>query len=249
MTVNTGEVRGGWWIAGIAVRAVLLAVLLWGVLTVTLSLAPSARTLAEFRFALAAGRVSTVVYQEGGGTVEAAEGGGRRGTATREVSALKWSEGPLIWHRVTPPVLDGSRFYTVERLWKEASALPPGTIVGEPAGGDEGRLYPDWPFRKYGQGEIRWIGAAWVLSLLIMLGSRPRLGNRWAWLWMFMLGKVGAILFLLLEPRPLWRGRESRLEPREPIGGGRGFLVAILLSLSASVVVSVLASGFGALLG
>lgn len=204
MTVGTGEVRGGWWIAGVAARVVLLGALLWGALTVTLSLAPSARTLAEFRSALAAGRVSTVVYQEGGGTVEAAEGGGRQGTATREVGALKWSEGPLIWHGITPPVLDGSRLYTVERLWEEASALPPGMIVREPLGADGRRFFPDWPFRKYGQGEFRWIGMAWVLTFLIMIGSRPRLGNRWAWLWMFTLGKVGAILFLLLEPRPLW---------------------------------------------
>ncbi|MEU8202089.1 hypothetical protein [Streptosporangium sp. NPDC049046] len=55
---------------------------------------------------------------------------------------------------------------------------------------------------------------------------------------------MGALLFLLLEPRPLWFAAGRRLAPRERLGGGRGFLLAIgvgLLSLG-------LVSAFGCLL-
>ncbi len=76
-----------------------------------------------------------------------------------------------------------------------------------------------------------WLTGGWILALLIMLGSTPRLGNRWAWLWLLTVGQVGALLFLLLEPRPLWFAAGRRPAPRGRLSGGWGFLAAIGLGL------------------
>jgi hypothetical protein len=72
-----------------------------------------------------------------------------------------------------------------------------------------------------------------------MLGTgRHRYANRWAWFWLFTVGQVGAVLYLILEPRPIWRPA-SRTAPtgRSPMGGGSGFLLSILLSITAFIVV------------
>ncbi|MFG1827745.1 hypothetical protein ACGFIJ_35160 [Microbispora bryophytorum] len=73
-----------------------------------------------------------------------------------------------------------------------------------------------------------------------MIGTdRPRLGNRWAWFWLFTVGEVGAMLFLLLEPRPLWRGLEPQNPVRNRMGGGGGCVLALCLSLVIPVLVAV----------
>ncbi|MEU0520627.1 hypothetical protein [Streptosporangium sp. NPDC006007] len=231
MTAAVGEVRKGWWIAGTVIRIVLLLMLLWGALAIALSLTPSPRTMDEFHAAVSAGRVSAVVYKEDSGNV----------------SSLKWSEGPLIWHGIdTLPVCENGRAYTVERFRNETRATVPRVTLEEPQGGGRGGILPGWPFRTPAQSDVRWVALAWALTFLIMLGSTPRLGNRWAWFWMFTLGQIGAILFLLLEPRPLWY-RHGRLpKPRERLSGGMGCLTSVALSfaaMAAAVAVGELAGG------
>jgi hypothetical protein len=54
---------------------------------------------------------------------------------------------------------------------------------------------------------------------------------------------VGALLYLWVEPRPLWPRRRSAPNPDSRIGGVAGFCLALLLSL----LVSLLGLGFHAL--
>lgn len=234
MTVAVGEVRKGWWIAGTVIRIVLLLMLLWGALGATLSLTPSPRTLDEFHAAVSAGRVSAVVYEEDSG----------------DVHRLTWSEGPLIWHGIdTLPVHGSGRAYTVERFQNETRATVSEVTLAEPEGADRGGIFPAWPFRTPVQSDVRWVALAWVLTFLIMLGSTPRLGNRWAWFWMFTVGQIGAILFLLLEPRPLWY-RHGRLpKPRERLSGGMGCLTSVALSFAAMAAAVAVGELVGRLLG
>ncbi|WP_271215438.1 hypothetical protein [Streptosporangium carneum] len=211
--------REGWRIAGLVVRIVLLLALLGGALVVALSLSPSPRTLPEFRAALAAGRVSSVEYRTSTPEQE-----------TGEIYELTWSEGPLIWHRIDrTPVGDGQRSYTVERLGRDAAAV----ARVDRKTGTSSRGLIRWPFEVPPRLGLGWVGLAWGLTFLIMLGSTPRLGNRWAWFWMFTAGQIGALAFLLLEPRPLWYRRGRRPRPTRRLGGGTGCLMSILLSVVA----------------
>ncbi|GAA3443084.1 hypothetical protein [Planomonospora venezuelensis] len=237
------QIRPFWRVAGFAVRLTLLVLLLAGAFLVALSVTPSDRTLGEFRAALEADRVSRVVYrpQEGG------------------VSRLVWSEGPLVWHEV-PGLLtgEGPGTYPVEQFRRDIHTIP-GRVVREGPERDSRGIFPNWPFLvPVAQGAWT-VGVAWVLALLIMIGSVPRLGNRWAWFWLFTVGQIGAILFLLLEPRPIWRGigreRAAGQEPSgepEPrsrlnvrLGGGTG----CLLSIAVGIVSAIAAVGLGMLMG
>jgi hypothetical protein len=84
-------------------------------------------------------------------------------------------------------------------------------------------------------------GFAWLAALLMMFfNDRTHYANRWAWLWLFTFGGAGALLYLWLEPRPLWRPRRMRPSPDRPprrkVHGGVGFLYAILLGIVVSVL-------------
>lgn len=101
----------------------------------------------------------------------------------------------------------------------------------------------DWPF-----GIPTWFGylvaGTWLIAFLTMLSSRPRYGNRWAWFWLFTIGQVGAPLYLILEPLPLWRAVRGE-EPvpitdenpgRERWSGLQGCLGSILTGLGAAML-------------
>ncbi|MEV7908301.1 hypothetical protein [Streptomyces anulatus] len=230
-----GEVHRGWWIAGIAVRVALLLILLWGALVVVLSMSPTPRTLPEFRASLAAGRISAVSYR--------VTPGGRGGEVYEyqvpprkdggEVSGLKWSEGPLRWHRLDRlPLFGASGVYTLDRLRDDTAASTVRAV--QETDSSPGWWYARWPFDVPALLGLWWVGAAWAATFLIMIGSTPRLGNRWAWFWMFGVGQVGAIAFLLLEPRPLWYRHGRRPPPRRRLEGGLGCLTSIVLSVAAT---------------
>ena len=188
----------------------LLVVLLWGALVTVLSLNPVPRTQEEFRAAAAAGRITTVEFREQNG----------------DLSYVRWTEGPLVWRWISPrPLVENSGAYTVTDLRRDLGDESVRTTRVESHRGG-GMFLPSWPFEVPGP-TGGWVAVAWVLTILIMLGSTPRLGNRWAWFWMFGIGQVGAILFLLLEPRPLWFRAGERPAPRKRLEGGFGFLTAI----------------------
>ncbi|MEV8638322.1 hypothetical protein AB0395_42385 [Streptosporangium sp. NPDC051023] len=212
--------RRGWWIAGVAVRIVLLLILLFGALVVALSVSPTPRTLSDFRSSLTAGRVSVVSYR-----VTPGERGG-------EILDLRWSEGPLIWHRGDRAPISGTPDgYTLERLMADAGPSWARVVQEEERG--FGWWYARWPFGVPAQLGLWWVGAAWVVTFLIMVGSTPRLGNRWAWFWMFGAGQVGALAFLLLEPRPLWYRYGRRPPPRSRVEGGLGCLLSVVTATAA----------------
>ncbi|MEU8280220.1 hypothetical protein ACFYOK_26700 [Microbispora bryophytorum] len=198
----------------------LLVVLLWGALVTVLSMAPRERTLADFHTALRTGQVTYVIY---------------RGTPVD----LRWSTGPLFWYHADR---SANGAYTPGALLRDLNtAVPrPEATLAHPRQG----LFPDWPFRVPFRlpfhGATWLVGGAWIIALLIMIGmDGPRLGNRWAWFWLFTVGEVGAMLFLLLEPRPLWRGLEPQNPVRNRMGGGSGCVLALCLSLVMPVLVAV----------
>ncbi|MFI6795059.1 hypothetical protein [Streptosporangium canum] len=231
MTSDPGEVKDGWRIAGLVVRIALLLILLSGALVAGLSFFPSSRTLGEFRAAVAADRVSAVTYRAGG--------------ERQELYQVRWAEGPLVWHEIdTVPVRDGPRSYTVAEFTRDIAGGSADVIRLDGRSGDGGIL-PGWPFQVPLSGWVIWTGAAWWVTALIMLASVPRLGNRWAWFWLFTVGQIGAIVFLLLEPRPLWSGAGERPAPRGRLDGGQGCLASIGLGLLSAAA----AAGVGRLAG
>jgi hypothetical protein len=84
-------------------------------------------------------------------------------------------------------------------------------------------------------------GGAWLVALLLMFfNDRTRYANRWAWLWLFTFGGAGALLYLWLEPRPLWRPRQLQSaplrDPRRKVHGVVGFVYAIGLGILVSLL-------------
>ncbi|MDH2425836.1 hypothetical protein [Sphaerisporangium sp. TRM90804] len=215
---------------GLAVRLSLLAVLVVGALVTAATYAPSERTLEQFRAAAIAGAIDRVSYQVGSG----------------DVTALVWSESPLVWHEVPGRIADAEGAYTVARLMADLRRPEVQASVAERESVSDGNsIFPDWPFTLIGGSNLWWVAAAWVLTFLAMMGSTPRLANRWAWFWLFTVGQVGALVYLVLEPRPLWKAPGEERVPAERVDGRRGCLYSIFLG-----VVSVLvALGTGRLVG
>jgi len=87
-------------------------------------------------------------------------------------------------------------------------------------------------------GGFRWQpgGIAVLAALFLLIGGRePRLATRWAWFWLFLQVPPAILVFVLIEPTPLWRtapqpARASRLT------GGWGFLLGLVLLWLASLV-------------
>ncbi|WP_436758019.1 hypothetical protein [Streptosporangium sp. V21-05] len=210
---ETPEVRRGWRIVGLTIRSILLIILIFGFLITVLNRAPLPETRAEFRAAAAADRVSLVEYDERDGAIR----------------YVRWTEGPLTWRELDAEALGTAPpSYTMADLKGDLGRS--GAKVTELSDSREIALGSRWILEipiPVGGG---WPIAAWALTFLIMLGSTPRLGNRWAWFWILGTGWIGAILFLLLEPRPLWFAAGRVPAPRERLGGGRGFLLGMLLS-------------------
>ncbi|MEU1882869.1 hypothetical protein ABZ470_36665 [Streptosporangium sp. NPDC020072] len=244
------EARWGWWLAGTVVRVVLLLVLLFGALLVVAAAAPTGRTLSDFRAALKADRVTVVVYRASqSGTVSTDQPPAAVQPPSVEqpppeaeapdssdspevVYALRWAEGPLVWHRIDQgPVSDGKGAYTFDRFGADIGDS--GARLVQESVRQPSWWYATWPFEIPPTLGMWWVGAAWVATLMIMLGSTPRLGNRWAWFWLFGVGQIGAFAFLLLEPRPLWH-RYGRPPPeRGRMRGGTGCLLSIVTSVVA----------------
>ncbi|WP_433369767.1 hypothetical protein [Streptosporangium sp. CA-115845] len=227
MAPEAVEVRRGWRILGLTVRTVLLLVLLFGVLVTVLSLTPLTATRAELRAAGAVDRLSLIEYDEQAGAIH----------------RIRWAQGPLIWCEIGPEtLLAGPAAYTRADLRGDLGRSQ--VRMTELDDSDEWKFIPFWAREVPTSVGGVWVVGAWLLTFLIMLGSTPRLGNRWAWLWIFTVGQAGAMLFLLLEPRPLWFEAGRRPAPRERLGGVRGFLLAIGVGLLSTG----LALGAGTLL-
>ncbi|MBB3729719.1 hypothetical protein [Nonomuraea dietziae] len=211
-------VRTPWRVVGLVVRVVLLSILLWGGLVSALSTFTREGTMEELRAALGDG--DTVVYLP----------------HPREV---RWSDGPFGWRRL--PLDDSRSVREIDRLLDAAG--PPGATVVR---ADHDSWPPDW-FEDVPARHAWLVPLAWFGTLLAMLArSRPRYANRWGWFWMFSVGGIGAPLYLLLEPQPIWAAMDGPMPPaRSRLDGGSGCLVAILLAFVSGLGIAGLSGLFG----
>lgn len=221
---------GAWWFrVDLAARAVLL--LVFGVLA--LSLLPAhlaaSRPVAQFSADLKAGRVTSIDY-------------------VLTSRSLRWSDGGIRWYAA-----DLSR----ERPALGPSPDGMGTVTDQVEGNDpQNNADAAWitqaidaagSRQHFGildssegswSSQIAWAGlstaagVAVILSFFLMLGrDRRRYGTRWAWFWVFAGtgGALGPVLYLLLEPAPLWRRTGSTLPAKPMLSGGQGLAVALVL--------------------
>ncbi|MBT2235448.1 hypothetical protein [Nonomuraea sp. NEAU-A123] len=199
---------------GFVLRLVLLLPLLAGLVILSAGISPSSRTLEQFRRAVLAGDVDQVTY---------------RASGSGELVSLTWSESLLVWHEVGGAIADAKGAYTTARLTADARrAFNRPSLTQKASKSDGNGILPDWPFDVRGGW---WIAASWVIVFLAMLFSPPRLANRWAWFWLFTVGQVGAILYLVLEPRPLWQGPGEGLTRDKRVDGGSGCRYSIILAI------------------
>lgn len=63
--------------------------------------------------------------------------------------------------------------------------------------------------------------------LVLVLGPEPRLATRWAWFWLAVAAAPVWLVFVLLEPVPLWS--RSPRPVRRRLTGGWAFLVSVTL--------------------
>lgn len=214
---------GDWWSA--AFRVLLILVIVAGAATVLASLRPPQRPDSDLTADLAAGRVTYLDYQPSSHEVRWANGWWR----WRVAALTSWRE-----NSERPSTVDTYDDTALQWLRQQVDASGHPTTI---------RIRADrqgewWP------ADIVWeplhaaTAAAWIGTFLLML-SRPhhRCANRWAWLWLFTIGQVGVLLYLILEPQPIWRPRRWPRPPnRMRARGGTGLVWAILLSIAVSVV-------------
>ncbi|WP_405088405.1 hypothetical protein [Microbispora sp. NBC_01389] len=199
-------------IAGLWIRVVLLVILLWGAFLTVLSIFPRESTVAEFEAALRADQVTCVIVFNG------------------DPVRLRWSAGPLLWYDVDRVTNAARVRRDLVRESEVADQRP--LVIWRWTSDHDNPHYPSWPFQVPFPGAPSIVGSAWLAALFIMLGAGPpRWGNRWAWFWLFWMGEVGAILFLLLEPRSLWYGLQSQQPIPRPMRGGHGCVLSICLNL------------------
>ncbi|MEV4526229.1 hypothetical protein [Streptosporangium sp. NPDC049304] len=213
-----------------AARVALLFVLALSTVIVHINQAPPLRPAVELLADLRAGEVTKIVYD-------------RNWPA---YGTLTWSHGPLSWSqarfdqpddvwdpqttRLVPEALERRQEAFMAQV--RAVADPSVEIVRTdgfrvPAGSP---AYGRWwePFAPVAV-------AAEILAWLLMLARpNPRYASRWAWFWMFLTG--GSLLYVLLEPRPLWRAPYEALPASARIDGTRGFVIAVALLFGLSMV-------------
>lgn len=219
----------------VVARCLALLVLLAGFVSVAASVNPRTAGHDDFRRDLDRGAIELIVLPEAT-------------PSWQTVDEATWSTGPFQWRRGT--VDSGG----TETAVFSAQMRDRGISV-------EMKDLDDTSFTGWPLATPTWLETlvvlTWLASFVAMIASRPRWGNRWAWFWMFVVGEIGVLLYLLVEPEPLWRRaseppadpvRDLVIEGAAPVpvpdarvGGVRGFLLAVL----ASIVAALLAEGVG----
>ncbi|MGW5681451.1 hypothetical protein [Nonomuraea sp. NPDC003754] len=154
----------------------------------------------------------------------------------KDTGELRWSTGPLGWRSLYP---DGRAAMDAALAAAEERGV---TVVRA----DRDRWPPEW-FEDVPARHGVLVPLAWSVTLLVMLArSRPRYATRWGWFWLFTVGGVGALLYLVMEPQPIWRALDDPLPP----GGSRldgvgAFLVAFAVAVVTGVGFFGVASLFG----
>jgi len=209
----------------LVVRSVLLAVLVaWAVGAIAWTF-PAPRSQADLSADLAAGRVAYLRLSQDGGEVRWVDG-----------TWLRWrSAGITDWpaSNGTQPSPDASLVTGVARWLDEQAARSPHPVVVTRAGPaqDDYRAAVVWP--PLGTAAT---GATVVAFLMMLSAPRRRYANRWAWFWLWVILPFGDLLYLTLEPQPLWHRRVDDLPPAGPVmRGGRGFVTAFALAFAAGI--------------
>jgi hypothetical protein len=206
---------------GRAVRAIAIVVLLLAAATVLLSLSPAWASADAFTGDLAGGRVDYVEYDQ-------------------QSRTIYWVTDEVRWHAADVPAplvpggSDGYQRSGQEQAWVEQQIAVSGHPVAMAYVDNNGLR--EW-IVKVPWAPLRYAAVAvWLLTLVHLLATGGhRVANRWAWFWMFTIGQVGALLYLLREPVPLWRAELPDNEPA-PIRGGVGFVYAVLYAFAVGAV-------------
>jgi hypothetical protein len=223
---GSGWRPGDWWSTG--VRVLLLLMLAVGAATAVASLRPAERHEADLIADLSAGRVTYLEYEGSDRRVRWMDGWWR----WRQTKLLSWNANGAGGSSADQPQGDAALEWLNRQI--DASGHPVGLRFREVR-------EPGWWLNRVEWGPLRTATlAAWVVTFLLMLGrSRHRYANRWAWFWLFTFGQAGALLYLVLEPQPIWRPRSwPPRTGRAPVRGGTGLIWSILLSIAVGLVVA-----------
>lgn len=257
--VRDGETAGR--VAYVVATAVdrTLRVLLLVVLAVTGTLALAGglptdsdpgRLVADLR----AGRVDSITYRPGADQVRWSTRWWRWYSADvlSPGSGNSFDGGTLPGHdlEATPPDVSGTREIGIKDVRREARLAdrPVSTVD------DDNDLDWVWADDLHTERLRDAATGAWTLTFLMMLFSRRRtFANRWAWFWMFTLGQVGALLYLVLDPDPIWRrprpyGAAVPI-PEHVMRGDSGCLAALITGVGIPLVGAIVLMLVGGWLG
>ncbi len=217
-------------------RLALLFILALSTVVVHLNQDPALRGAEELISDLRAGTVTEVVYDRD----------------WPAYGTLTWANGPLSWNeayfdppddvwdpqttRLVPWELQRTQGAFLARV--RAAADPSVEIrraTGPQRFGMAGLLMGSPAYARWWEPFAPVAVAAELLAWLLMLTRRDhRYASRWAWLWMFLVG--GSLLYVLLEPYPLWRGPYEVLPARSRLDGTQGFALAVAIFFGLGVV-------------
>lgn len=196
-TLGTAQQRT--WVLVVRVAVAIAVVVGW----VTLYQTPAHRTVDDLFAALDAGKVTEVtVERPGTGVVTGMyevqwEGRGRPGYAYYDYSTQTGAR-----------VDEGAEIIRAA----ESSGARVEVMDHYPVGGVTWSLH--------GTGAL-------VALVLLIGGTAPRLATRWAWFWLLWCVPPAALVFVLVEPVPLWR--RGAPPARRRLTGGWAFLLAVML--------------------
>ncbi|GAA3001931.1 hypothetical protein [Streptosporangium longisporum] len=216
------------------VRLALLFVLALSTVIVHLNQAPVLRPAEELISDLRAGGVSKVVHDRD----------------WPAYGTLTWSHGPLSWTQARFDQPDDVWDPETTRLDREAlqrrqeaflarvrAAADPSVEIVRTEGFRGAALLAGSPaYERWWKPFAPVAVTAEALTWLLMLARpNPRYASRWAWFWMFLTG--GSLLYVLLEPHPLWRGPQEIPSPApERLDGTRGFAIAVAVLFGTAMV-------------
>lgn len=195
----------------------------------TLASRTTERTTADLFAGLASGHVTSVTIErwdpsisgEGSLRVDWTQDG-RRATATYAYSTLSASD------------------HTDEG----ARIIAAATKANVPVTAVSGFSYPDGVVIPMGA----WGLAATVAGLMLLVaGDQPRLATKWAWFWLISTIPALWIVFLVVEPLPLWARRPMPVTAHRRLTGGWAFLLAVVVL--RPILQSVLGPGWDFLFG
>jgi hypothetical protein len=225
-----------WSVAGWMTRAALLVILSTSGLLVFTYTNPREATPGQLVDDLRQGRVEHLERPRGEGYFVDGE------------RWVRWSTGLLTWYETSVPGPGWPS--TAPGRWGEGSdgdaAILEGVVGQAP---NRVRLLPlalhekRYPWEYHPAQLAPFALALWIPVFLVMLCRFDhRYANRWAWTWLFTIGVVGVLPYLLLEARPLWARDYGAYPPTRRYdedekrwSGTKGFIAALPLGMATAL--------------